>query len=507
MDGLRYGLAMGALLGLKREQHRRINWRPQLLSILPLGNISDGPTESVENGEDDRLLLFCGQLRKGKGMTVVAGIVEGCPEVRTKMVTDRLKEERKKLDQRMAKNDITGFSEVVAADSWIEGASYVCQLSGLGGLRPNTLVIPWPSGWREKPSLAVDYVRILGLALAEEKAVVCPRNLAALPLGDKCPEQKGHIDLWWFITDGGLLVLLTWLLAQHRVWRNCSVRVFVVVENVEKETAEQAAQTVRNLFKEKRILANVTVEAVVMADEMIQPYTYDLTLKMDTRKSVMGSSSSDLVPHSLDELFMDPQASTAPATTHPSSSSVAVSEEEKVTRKREKIKNILSKALHPRRSLREYRKGKANAPLVRSVSQAFNRKDTITQENERDLLETLNDRCLLRRQELDAERLQVESCESDEEECESTLGELISPSPLADASTGDSLSGNVFERLNQVILSRSRDSSLVLMNLPDVWGTEPDDCASYLAFCECLVKGLDKVVFVHSSGNEVVRIF
>ena len=84
------------------------------------------------------------------------------------------------------------------------------------------------------------------------------------------------------------------------------------------------------------------------------------------------------------------------------------------------------------------------------------------------------------------------------------LGDLLTPSPLHDEHCAN---GNVFERLNQVILSRSKDSSLVLMNLPDVWGTDVDDCASYLAFCECLVKGLDKVVFVHSSGTEVVRIF
>ena len=508
MDGLRYGLAMSALLGLKREQHRRINWRPQLLAILPLGDVERLETRSTADSaelgvaitgqpsQDDQLLQFCGQLRKGKGMTVVAGILEGCSEVRTKGVTDRLKEERKKLDLRMARNDITGFSDVVGASTWREGASYVCQLSGLGGLRPNTLVMPWPLGWRENPSLALDFIRVINLALAEDKAVVCPRNLSALPLGEKCLEQSGHIDLWWFITDGGLLVLLTWLLAQHRVWRNCSVRVFVVVESVEKETAEHAAETVRRIFKEKRILANVVVEAVVLADEMIQPYTFDLTLKMDNRKRALRHS--DTVPHSLDELFIDP----ATHSTEPAGASSSSDEKSSSQRKRDKVKNLLSKALHPRRSLREYRKDKADAPVVRSVADAFGRRETITHENERDLLDTLNDRCRLRRQELDAERR--EEVSEEEEECESTLGDLLTPSPLQDSSES---SGNVFERLNQVILSRSRDSSLVLMNLPDIWGSEPDDCASYLAFCECLVKGLDKVVFVHSAGNEVVRIF
>jgi potassium/chloride transporter 4/5/6 len=365
-------------------------------------------------------------------------------------------------------------------------------------------VIPWPAGWRHNPTVATDYIRIISLALAEEKAVVCPRDLNALPLGDKCPEQRGHIDLWWFITDGGLLVLLTWLLAQHRVWRNCSVRVFVVVENVETKTAEEAAQTVRNLFKEKRILANVTVEAVVLSDEMVQPYTYDLTLKMDNRKAALGKP--DVVPHSLDELFFEAPTPSISSGSMPKIPEV--SDESGEETKRDRIKKILSKALHPRRSVQEYRRRKADstaAPTVRSVTEAFARKDTITVENEKDLLDSLNDRCRLRRQTLDAERKpSVDQSDYEDESPKSTIGDLPTPSPLhEDIGAGC----NVFERLNQVILSRSRESSLVLMNLPDVWGTEPDDCASYLAFCECLVKGLDKVVFVHSSGTEVVRIF
>ena len=311
---------------------------------------------------------------------------------------------------------------------------------------------------------------------------MCPRNLNALPLGDKCAEQKGFIDLWWFITDGGLLVLLTWLLAQHRVYRNCAVRVFVVVENASSEVAEQAAETVRDVFRKKRILANVTVEAVILADEMIQPYTYDLTLKMDSRFGRSSQSKSD-IPHSLDELFMQPTE----ALVEPSTESATNQQEPR----KNKFRRMLSRALHPKRNRKI-----ESTQSIQSVSEAFNRRGTITEDTERDLLDTLNLRCQERRQQMN-EELGVED-EEDEEECESVLGELV---------TQQSSQGNVFARLNQVITSRSADSSLVLMNLPDVWGTKPEDCASYLAYCECLVKGLEKVVFVHSSGTEVVRIF
>lgn len=30
--------------------------------------------------------------------------------------------------------------------------------------------------------------------------------------------SDGHIDVWWIVHDGGLLMLLPFLLRQHKVW-------------------------------------------------------------------------------------------------------------------------------------------------------------------------------------------------------------------------------------------------------------------------------------------------
>ena len=40
--------------------------------------------------------------------------------------------------------------------------------------------------------------------------------------------MKGHIDIWWVVSDGGLLMLLPFLLRQHKVWRHCKLRIFTV---------------------------------------------------------------------------------------------------------------------------------------------------------------------------------------------------------------------------------------------------------------------------------------
>ncbi len=45
------------------------------------------------------------------------------------------------------------------------------------------------------------------------------------------------------------------------------------------------------------------------------------------------------------------------------------------------------------------------------------------------------------------------------------------------------------------------------MNLPDIWNhRNPDECEKYMHYCETLVEGLDRVLFVHSSGHEVFDI-
>ena len=41
---------------------------------------------------------------------------------------------------------------------------------------------------------------------------------------------QGNIDIWWIVHDGGLLMLLPFLLKQHRTWRKCRLRIFTVAQ-------------------------------------------------------------------------------------------------------------------------------------------------------------------------------------------------------------------------------------------------------------------------------------
>ena len=96
-------------------------------------------------------------------------------------------------------------------------------------MKPNTIVLGWPNSWRKKQEdswrVFVDTIRNTAAA---KMALLVPKGISRFPeSGDKI---KGNIDIWWIVHDGGLLMLLPFLLKQHRTWKNCKLRIFSVAQ-------------------------------------------------------------------------------------------------------------------------------------------------------------------------------------------------------------------------------------------------------------------------------------
>ena len=65
-------------------------------------------------------------------------------------------------------------------------------------------------------------------------------------------EQNATIDIWWFCHDGGLLLLLPFLLSRNATWRGAKLRLFAgitspIVSNLDrfKEAIEQHLKKAR----------------------------------------------------------------------------------------------------------------------------------------------------------------------------------------------------------------------------------------------------------------------
>ena len=52
-------------------------------------------------------------------------------------------------------------------------------------------------------------------------------------------QQKGFIDVWWLYDDGGLTLLLPYLLSTRKQWKGCKLRVFALANKKDELDTEQ----------------------------------------------------------------------------------------------------------------------------------------------------------------------------------------------------------------------------------------------------------------------------
>ncbi|MEQ2300695.1 hypothetical protein AMECASPLE_028410 [Ameca splendens] len=61
-------------------------------------------------------------------------------------------------------------------------------------------------------------------------------------------------------------------------------------------------------------------------------------------------------------------------------------------------------------------------------------------------------------------------------------------------------------KLNEVVVKKSKDSQLVLLNMPGPPKNKKGD-ENYMEFLEVLMEGLDRVLLVRGGGREVITIY
>ncbi|KAF4677546.1 hypothetical protein FOL47_000934 [Perkinsus chesapeaki] len=313
IDGIRYNLALQTLLAKGNEQSRRVNWRPQPLVIYQAGR----------EGQGDVLLGICSQIRGvSNGMCVVAAIEVG--DRTDRHLQEARSAEAALLEHKLTQRKLAGFASVIPSPSMYEGASSAVTITGLGGLRPNTVILAWPEkadGGDLGANAAVEFVKTLEVCRIEQKAVICVKGDSTHSLSQcfldyfENPSYKEHskvVDVWWIIHDGGLLALLAWLFTTHEdwVWKTSRVRIFVIMEEITAEQAAAAGQKLENTLRRKRLFQTVEVEVVVLDDKMIEPYTYDWTLRYEERAQFQPTlhkahTKKNVLPSQLDDLFPD----------------------------------------------------------------------------------------------------------------------------------------------------------------------------------------------------------
>ncbi|PIO58765.1 hypothetical protein TELCIR_19792, partial [Teladorsagia circumcincta] len=112
-------------------------------------------------------------------------------------------------------------------------------------------------------------------------AILVPKNVERFPPSNT--KVSGNLDVWWVVHDGGLLMLLPFLLRQHKTWKNVVIRLFAIAQ-LEDNNVQMKSDLEKFLYH-LRIEAEVFV--IEMPDSDISDYTYERTLKMEERTKLL----------------------------------------------------------------------------------------------------------------------------------------------------------------------------------------------------------------------------
>ncbi|CAL8404327.1 unnamed protein product [Boreogadus saida] len=419
--GLSLSAARYALLRLEVGPPHTKNWRPQLLVLLKM--------DEDLHVKYPRLLTFASQLKAGKGLTIVGSVIQG-NFLESYGETQASEQAIKNM---MEIERVKGFCQVVVASKVRDGIAHLIQSCGLGGMKHNTVVMGWPYGWRqsEDPRAWKTFINTVRCTTAAHLALMVPKNVSFYPSNHE-RFSDGNIDVWWIVHDGGMLMLLPFLLKQHKVWRKCNMRIFTVAQM--DDNSIQMKKDLATFLYQLRIDAEV--EVVEMHDSDISAYTYERTLMMEQRSQMLRQMRL---------------------------SSAERDREAQLVKDRHSLVRMGSLYSDEEEEVLESPTEKVHMTWTKEKCEAERRNHTNAPENFRELISLKPDQSNVRRM-------------------------------------------HTAVKLNEVIVNRSHDARLVLLNMPgpprDTGGDE-----NYMEFLEVLTEGLERVLLVRGGGREVITIY
>ncbi|XP_016086280.1 solute carrier family 12 member 3 [Sinocyclocheilus grahami] len=311
MQASSYNMALSQCVGLNQVEDHIKNYRPQCLVL-------SGPPCMRPS-----LVDFISTFTKNQSLMICANVTTGGPSPGTVDISTHLKW----LDKRRIKS----FYHTVVADDLHAGVQMLLQSTGLGRMKPNVLVMGFKKYWRKaQPNNIENYIGILhdafdlqfgvcvlrmkegldisrtmqahvnlGFETSTEQALdtrssttttsptidtsLDPEELMATSQPTtvfQTRQGKKTIDVYWLSDDGGLTLLVPYLLTRKKRWGRCKVRLFVGGEAQQVEEQKQELKALisrfRLGFQDIQVLPDINgkpqSEHIKRFEDLIAPY-------------------------------------------------------------------------------------------------------------------------------------------------------------------------------------------------------------------------------------------
>ncbi|KHJ90197.1 amino acid permease [Oesophagostomum dentatum] len=284
MRGLALTTAQYSLLKVEDKDPHPKNWRPQLLICL-----STTWSKEMLDLRAMSMLNLGAQLKAGQGLTIACAFLKGSVDnAKDKQHAQDVKD---RLTKDMQKIRLRGFSKTIfySRDQMNGCVSALYQSIGIGGLRPNTVLLSWPKAeYAEEVEL---FIEKLLYGIINENCVLVAKGITDFP--DSNDRLIGYIDIWWIVLDGGILMLIAYLLKQHKVWRGCTLRIFAIGDNdsTKNEEIRKGLQKYIYMLRIDAELFMVNLLDLEVSEEVVEK-TAELEKKQQTIKDEIKRSRS-----------------------------------------------------------------------------------------------------------------------------------------------------------------------------------------------------------------------
>ncbi|XP_056273314.1 LOW QUALITY PROTEIN: solute carrier family 12 member 3-like [Pseudoliparis swirei] len=312
-----YNMALSQCVGLNHVEDHVKNYRPQCLVLTGPPSRRPALVDLVTCFTKDLSLMMCGNV-------VTVSPTESAEQASSGSHVSWLNQRK-----------VRSFYRGVVAAELRSGANMLLQGAGLGRMKPNVLLMGFKKDCRT-PQAAHNYIGLLhdafdlqygvcilrlpeGLDVSHSsQSYVNPRldgrqegintmsapshfqttDMSSAPTGAE-PQRstvfqkkqgKKTIDVYWLSDDGGLTLLLPYLLTRRKRWARCKVRVFVggASENKEAQRQEMLAliKKFRLGFHDVEVLPDIYQNprpgSVAQFENMVGRFRLDPHLKHDS---------------------------------------------------------------------------------------------------------------------------------------------------------------------------------------------------------------------------------